>query len=65
MYDVARQAGADAVERRDVELVARAAPQVREHVLCRTRFYLQLLPVAVLALVVYDVAWKQTRHVTV
>lgn len=57
VYDITRKAGADSVERGDVELVPSPAPQVRQDMFWCAGFHLQLLPVAVLTLVVYHVSW--------
>lgn len=54
--DVARQSGADAIVRRNVQLILGAAPEVAQQMCIRLRVDLQLLPIAVVALVVDDIA---------
>lgn len=56
MYNITRQTSADAVESSDVQLVAGPTPQVRQHMLRCTRFYLQLFPVAMFPFVVDHVS---------
>lgn len=54
--DVTRQTGADPVVGRDVELVPRATPEVRQLVGVRLGLDVNLLPVSVVSLVVDHIA---------
>lgn len=54
--DVTRQTGADPVVGRDIELVSRATPEVRQLVGVRLGLDVNLLPVSVVSLVVDHIA---------